>query len=152
MSTVAPIPFDFNRIDRRTKQVTPALIAAVKDRVVQHLHPNKIVLFGSQASGKAEKGSDIDLLIVIHDQHPLAPLKRRDRIGKLLELFPYRLFALDAIVLSETEVREIQDRNEGEWDLVLQVLRQGKVLYDYAAETQTERARSPADARVVSQG
>lgn len=121
--------FDFNRIDRRTKQITPALIAAIRERIVQHLRPEKIILFGSHASGKATKGSDIDLLIVLDDKHPLAPLKRRDRFGELLELFRYRSFGLDAIILIEAEVRTIQNENEGEWDLVLEVLEKGKILY-----------------------
>lgn len=121
--------FDFNRIDRRTKKITPSLIAAIQERIVQHLHPERIILFGSLAHGKATGESDIDLLIVINDQHPLAPLKRRDRFGELLELFRYRSFGMDAIILTEAEVKNIRDENEGEWDLVLEVLEKGKTLY-----------------------
>ncbi|PKO20800.1 MAG: hypothetical protein CVU38_18195 [Chloroflexi bacterium HGW-Chloroflexi-1] len=139
MKTVRP-RFSFERPARRTKKVTPALIAAIKDRIVRHLHPQKVVLFGSQASGKATPGSDVDLLIVLDDHHALAPLKRRDRFGKLLELFPYRSFGLDAFILIETKIQELQDRNEGEWDLVLEILKKGKVLYDGAAKAQIERA------------
>ncbi len=65
-----PIGFNFDRRDRRTKQVTPALIAAVKDRIVQQLRPKKVVLFGSHANGTAEPESDIDLLVVLNDRHP----------------------------------------------------------------------------------
>lgn len=36
--------FDFDRIDRRTARVTPALIAAIRDRIVERLQPEKIIL------------------------------------------------------------------------------------------------------------
>lgn len=124
------IPFDFDRIDRRTKKVTPALIQAVRDRIVHHIHPQKVVLFGSQASGTAAESSDIDVLVVLDNGHPLAPLKQRDRVGALQELFRYRLFGLDAIVPTEDEVRKLAAENEGEWDLVLEILEEGKTLYD----------------------
>ncbi len=139
MSTTITYPqFNFDRIDRRTQQVTPSLIAAVTDRIVQYLQPAKVILFGSQISNKATRGSDIDLLVVLDNTHPFAPLKRRDRFGKLLELFPYRSFGLDAIVLTNLEVRTLRDANEGEWDLVLEILTEGKTLYEYTQETQTE--------------
>lgn len=129
--------YDFDRIDRRTRRITPTLIAAVNNRIVEHLQPRKVVLFGSQASGKATRESDIDLLVVLDDRHTLAPLKRRDRFGKVLDLFPYRSFGLDAIVLIEAEVKELQEKNEGEWDLVLEVLKEGRTLYERAAQPQT---------------
>jgi len=142
--------FNFDRRDRRTKRVTPALIAAVKVRIVQQLRPKKVVLFGSHASGMAKPGGDVDLLVVLDDNHPLGLLKRRDRFGKLLELFAYRSFGLDAILLTASEVRDLKNRNEGEWDLVLEILELGKTLYADGKETQAERAHTPANARVVS--
>ena len=138
MPTTAQIQFDFDRTDRRTKHITPALIAAVTDRIIRHLEPRKVILFGSQASGKAMRGSDIDLLIVLDDSHAFASLKHRNRFGKLLELFRYRSFGLDAFVLTNAEVQEIQRTNEGEWDLVLEILKEGKTLYDSAEKTKTE--------------
>lgn len=128
--------FDFNQIDRRTKRITPALISAIRDRIIEHLRPEKIILFGSQAAGTATRESDIDLLIVLNDEHPLAPLKRRDRFGELQNLFLYRSFGLDAIVLTDAEIRKIIDENEGEWDLVLEILTHGKTLYDRTKEAQ----------------
>ncbi|MGH7599343.1 MAG: nucleotidyltransferase domain-containing protein [bacterium] len=122
--------FDFIRIDRRTKRVTPALLAAIRDRIVDHLHPEKIVLFGSRANGTATLDSDIDLLGILDDKHPLARVRRRDRFGAIQDLFHHRLFGLDAMVLTATEVEKIMDENEGEWDLVLEILDEGKILYE----------------------
>ncbi|NUO79964.1 nucleotidyltransferase domain-containing protein [candidate division KSB1 bacterium] len=136
--------FDFDRIDRRTARVTPALIAAIRDRIVEHLQPEKIILFGSRAKDTASSDSDVDLLLILSDKHPYALLRRLDRFGAVLKLFHYRSFGLDAMVLTESEIEKIQHENEGEWDLVLEILEEGKTLYD---RTQKENQSALASAR-----
>lgn len=125
----------FYRIDWRTKKITPALIAAVAERIVSTMNPRKVILFGSQArlhkQGKTFHRSDIDLLICLDDSNPLARLRRSDRAVEALNLFRYRSFGLDVLVLTQSEVQELQDTNEREWDLVLEILEQGKVLYEH---------------------
>ena len=143
--------FNFDRVDRRTKKITPKLIASITNRIIHHLQPNKLVLFGSQAKGEATTGSDVDLLIVISNDHSLAPLPRRGRFGKLLELFRYRSFGLDAIIITESEVQTLREQNEGEWDMILVILEKGKTLYDRFAQTQVERTSSPENEGMVSQ-
>jgi uncharacterized protein len=130
--------YAFDRIDRRTKKVTPALIAAVTERIVASLHPRQVILFGSQVQGKTGRGSDIDLLVCLDDDHPLARLRRSERAGEVLNLFRYRSFGLDVFVITQSEVQELQDTNEGEWDLVLEILGQGKVLYERPGPTPTQ--------------
>jgi predicted nucleotidyltransferase len=122
--------FAFDRIDRRTKKVTPALIAAVTERIVSSLHPLQVILFGSQAQDRGSRGSDIDLLIGLDDNHPLARLRMNERADKVLNLFRYRSFGLDVFVLTQGEIQHLRNTNEGEWDLVLEILEQGKVLYE----------------------
>ncbi len=122
--------FSFERIDERTKEVTPALICAVVECIVAALHPRQVILFGSQISGISRHGSDIDLLICLEDGHRLASLSSSQRASEVLNLFRYRSFGLDVIVLTEDELRHLRDTNEGEWDLVLEILEQGKVLYE----------------------
>ena len=128
MADLTTSGFTFDRIDRRTKNVTPTLITAVEKRIVSNMHPRQVILFGSQVQGKVGKESDIDLLICLDDDHPLAGLRRSERAGEVLDLFRYRSFGLDVIVLTHSEVRELQNSNEGEWDLVLEILERGKVL------------------------
>jgi predicted nucleotidyltransferase len=127
--------YNFDTIDRRTKQVTPSLIDAVTSRIVHHLYPNQIFLFGSQARGNATKESDIDLLVILEDRHQLALLPHRQRAGKVLDLFRYRSFGLDALVLTEAEIQQLQNTNEDEWDLILEILKTGKPLYERATAT-----------------
>jgi predicted nucleotidyltransferase len=55
--------------------VTPELLADVVDRIVGATHPDRIILFGSQARGAARATSDIDLFIVkagVVDQREVA--------------------------------------------------------------------------------
>lgn len=143
--------FDFTRIDRRTARVTPALIAAVRDRIIEHLRPEKIILFGSHAKGRATPASDIDLMLVLNNNHPLSDVKQRDRFGAVLELFRYRSFGLDAIVLTDAEVERIRRENEGEWDLMLEIIEEGKIIYDNC-QSENKQAPSTTRARMVSQG
>jgi predicted nucleotidyltransferase len=122
--------FAFDRIDQSTKKVTSALIAAITERIVTHVHPSQVILFGSRIKDRAGRGSDIDLLICLDDDHPLARLRRSERSGEVLNLFRYRSFGLDVIVLTRSEVQELRKTNEGEWDLVLEILEQGAVLHE----------------------
>jgi predicted nucleotidyltransferase len=122
--------FAFDRIDRRTKKVTAALIAAVTQQLVEAVKPERLILFGSQARRQTSRGSDIDLLVCLADAHPLAGLRRSERTAAILNLFRYRSFGLDVLVLTQREIKELQDSNEGEWDLVLEILEQGKLLYE----------------------
>ena len=89
-----------------------------------------MILFGSQVHAKANMGSDIDLLICLDDDHPLARLRRSQRAGEILNLFRYRSFGLDIIVLTQGEIQTLKDTNEGEWDLVLEILGNGQALYE----------------------
>ncbi len=43
------------------------ILREIVDRLVQVLHPQKIYLFGSRASGKTHQRSDVDMLLVVDD-------------------------------------------------------------------------------------
>ena len=45
--------------------VDPAILAAMVERLVAQFQPAQITLFGSQATGRADADSDVDLLIVM---------------------------------------------------------------------------------------
>ena len=114
------------------------MIAAVAGRIVSVLHPRQVILFGSQAHSKGGEDSDIDLLICLDDDHRLARLRKSERAEEVLNLFRYRSFGLDIIVLTHSEVQELHDSNEGEWDLVMEILREGKVLYEQRGSVSAE--------------
>ncbi len=45
--------------------VSSSVLEAMVSRLVSALHPSRIVLFGSQATGRATADSDVDLLVVM---------------------------------------------------------------------------------------
>ncbi len=48
----------------------PLVPPELLDAVVAHFHPQRVILFGSQARGEAGPDSDIDLLVVVDDDAP----------------------------------------------------------------------------------
>ncbi|MFA0731759.1 MAG: hypothetical protein BKPUNTRY_001299 [Candidatus Fervidibacter sp.] len=49
----------------KTLQVNFEAIAKIAERIVERFHPQRVILFGSQARGEAHEGSDIDLCVVM---------------------------------------------------------------------------------------
>src|SRR3990172_11749511 len=71
------------------------------ERLVSRHHPNPIVLFGSQARGDAESGSDVDLLVVfdrVSDRR-----QKRVAIRRTLADMP---FAKDVLVASTADLAQ----------------------------------------------
>ncbi len=83
----------------------------------------RIILFGSYASGRPTRDSDIDLFIVM-------PTKRRwsDRVRMVQALFPERPAPLDVIVRTPTEVR--QRLTSYFCPFTREILQKGRVVYE----------------------
>ena len=52
--------------------VTEALLAGITQRIVAAFQPDQIVLFGSYAYGAPDLESDVDLLVVMDSDEPMA--------------------------------------------------------------------------------
>ena len=106
-------------------QLSPAELQDL-DRIlrtlVDHFHPERIFLFGSQARGEATAESDVDLLIVV--AQTTEPTYR-------LEQEAYRLIGAHEVPLDIL----VMPRSEFEWrsramaSLPAIVLREGRLLY-----------------------
>ncbi len=98
----------------------------IKDKVLtiaEKFNPDKIILFGSYASGTAIPDSDVDLLVIMDTDQPA-----RDLSVKISLLFKHS-FPMDIIVRTP---REIATRlAEGDFFLK-EILENGKVLYERA--------------------
>ncbi len=66
--------------------VTMAQIEELVRRIGQQFHPERIVLFGSYASGQAAEDSDVDLLVVADTTLP--PRERYGAVRRLVADFP----------------------------------------------------------------
>lgn len=86
--------------------------------------PIKIILFGSQARGDADEGSDVDLLVV----ERTVPDRAVEIVRLCRALSPLRI-PVELLVVSEDDFRQ--------WSAIPgsvchEALREGRVLYDAA--------------------
>jgi len=107
-------------IDARDR-VTPELIREVTQKIVEHFHPEKVILFGSHARGDATPESDLDLIVVMRTN--LAFYQRPEQI---MGFFGLRLWPFDLFVLTPEEYR--RDR-EIVGTLASMAEEHGKMLY-----------------------
>lgn len=94
----------------------------ITSQIVRGYNPEKIILFGSRASGKVQKGSDIDLLIIKDTNE-----RYWDRVRKVIDSFD-SWHPVDLFVLTPQEL----DRaiSENRFMLTEEILPKGKVLYE----------------------
>jgi uncharacterized protein len=102
--------------------LTANLLTQIVQRLVESLHPEQIILFGSHAYGEPNEDSDIDLLVIVSQSNE--PRYRRSRLA-------YRALRgigvpTDVIVMTREEVkRKVNVRSS----LISRVIHDGKVLY-----------------------
>jgi predicted nucleotidyltransferase len=102
-------------------KTTNAQIRQLSRRIAEHFNPERIILFGSHANGKARADSDVDLLVVMPCTGPGA----RKAVEILNRVEPD--FAVDLIVRTPQEIRKrltLHDR------FVAEIVERGKVLYE----------------------
>jgi HEPN domain-containing protein/predicted nucleotidyltransferase len=98
-----------------------ATLDAIVDRIVTGYAPERIIVFGSHASGEAREGSDVDLLIVKETNQ--RPLERRLAVERLLA---DRGVPLDLFVYTPAEVRRLYAAGS---PLIEEIVENGRVLY-----------------------
>jgi len=110
----------------QTDRVTPALLGYIVQKIVTHLAPDQVILFGSRARGEANEESDLDLFIVQSSAASNREVRRQ--VDRLLL---GRRFAVDIIVRKPQEVqRNLEDGNPF---YTHHIFREGKVLYERPA-------------------
>lgn len=102
--------------------VSSEILKEVIDRLVRGLQPDRIYLFGSQARGQADEGSDIDLLLVVPD----SDLPRHQREALSYDLLWGLRIPVDVIVLTRAE---FQRGRRVRTSLPSTVQAEGKLLY-----------------------
>lgn len=101
--------------------ITPDKIEEVKNCIVNFMHPEKIILFGSYADGNPTEDSDLDLLIVHKTDLPRK--ERRLPVRKALREFK---FPMDIIIYTPDEITALKDSSMA---FITQVVESGKVIY-----------------------
>lgn len=116
--------------------ISLSLIFEIRDRIIEFLNPDKIIIFGS-ATRLVFEGSAGDDVKMPHDVD-LYVIKRgirdvREAERKIDELFAGRFFALDVIVRTPEQVE--YSLKGGNSFLSQQILAKGSVLYDKQLQT-----------------
>jgi HEPN domain-containing protein/predicted nucleotidyltransferase len=113
----------------------------IVERLVREYEPDRIILFGSAATGVAREGSDLDLLVV--KDTPARPIDRRMEVERLLV---DRGIPLDILVYTPRELRELYAAGN---PLIEEVVETGRVLY-MRKETAAWLAEAGEDAEAAS--
>jgi len=103
-------------------QIETKLVEEIVRRIVETIHPGKIILFGSRARGDARVGSDMDLLVIADSKEP-----RYRRSAPLYGVLSDILVPMDILVYSPEEVEEWSGVRQA---FVTTAIREGKVLYE----------------------
>ena len=102
-----------------------AKIQEMVRRIVEAVHPDKVILFGSHARGDAGPDSDVDLLIIAPSEQPTYK-----RVRPLYEAIGVMGIAKDLIWRTPAEVEYWK---EAPAHLIARALREGKTLYERVA-------------------
>jgi predicted nucleotidyltransferase len=100
------------------------LINEIIQKLTGQIDLEKIVLFGSQVTGKTDEYSDIDILIIAHSQE--RPLDRRLKIRRLLHDLNKRI-GLDILFYTPEEAEFFKHEPSS---FLRHILDTGLVVYD----------------------
>lgn len=101
--------------------LAPPPLADIVRTIVDQLHPQRVLLFGSRAAGTAGPDSDLDLLIEMESE--ASPPERAMAIDAL---FGLRDWAMDVFVYTPAEVAQLREQVGS---LVHVAEQQGRELY-----------------------
>jgi len=104
------------------KHIPAELLEDIVRRLVDGLHPEKIILFGSHAYGEPDEASDIDLLIVVSESDEPRHHRARKAYGCLWGLTA----PTELVVLTR---QEIEQAARVPSSLVNRAIQQGRVLH-----------------------
>jgi predicted nucleotidyltransferase len=102
--------------------VTEQALSDIVQRIVDALHPEKIILFGSYGYGSPTENSDVDLLVIMETSSRAA-----DRYLTVTRLLRPRPFPLDILVKTQDEISQALEKV----DFFIRVLvSKGQTLYE----------------------
>ena len=97
-------------------------VKEITRRIVQTVHPRRIILFGSRARGQAQADSDWDILVIADSNLP-----RHRRAAPLYGALSDIPVPVDILVYTPEEVEEWREVPQA---FVTTATREGKVVYE----------------------
>jgi predicted nucleotidyltransferase len=102
-------------------QPDPKLIQELVDRIVEAVHPQRIILFGSAARGEMGPNSDLDVLVVM----PEGTHRRRTAMEIYRQMWGFG-FAKDIVVVTDRDLRE---HGANPYLVIHDALEEGREIY-----------------------
>ena len=112
---------------RKIKKIDNKIINILKRRINKAVNPDKIILFGSYARGKANEASDIDIFVIKNiSKDEMKTIKRKIR-KEIRDVIIDYMIDIDIFVDSqerfEYRISEIKDQ------FYMDIKNQGKLIY-----------------------
>jgi predicted nucleotidyltransferase len=99
-------------------------INEVVSRIASKFNPERIILFGSHASGNSNIDSDLDLLIIQETELPMHKRGLDIRLALIGTMIP-----MDLLVYTKTEFEEEKKKK---YSFISSAIKNSKVLYERA--------------------
>ena len=106
-------------------QVDDDILRTIVQRLVDAVHPDRIVLFGSRARGDANKDSDYDIMVIAPSSLP-----RADRAVPVYEALQGVPAPVDVVWRTQSEIDEWLGARSF---YTTRAMREGRVVYERAA-------------------
>jgi len=100
-------------------------ISQIVEKIAIGYDPDKIILFGSYATGNQNDDSDLDLFVIKDSD-----LSRPQRTVQVRKMLYGSMIPIDLIVYTPKEIEESKDNR---FSFVYEVLNSGKTLYERAS-------------------
>ena len=116
MTPATPIP-----IDRAPREPDARVLEDLVRRIVAAVHPRRIIIFGSASRREMHRHSDLDVLVIVSDEHDRGAVS--DSIYDSMWGFP---LPKDILVVTESDVRALRDNP---WRIIHTAVSQGREIY-----------------------
>ncbi len=107
----------------KVEEVDDVLLKEVEERIVEAVNPLKIILFGSWAYGKPEKGSDLDIFVVVDN----LKFSRREIRIKIRSVLRNLLISKDIVVSTPEDIEEWENVPQA---FITSIMKKGKIIYE----------------------
>ncbi len=102
--------------------ISEAKINEVVDKIAKGFNPEKIILFGSYATGNATDDSDLDLIVIQETNAPVLDRGKDIRFSLLGTKIAY-----DLLVFTK---KEFDERKKNKFSFLYSALTNSKILYE----------------------
>ncbi|MDP8263032.1 MAG: nucleotidyltransferase domain-containing protein [Candidatus Ancaeobacter aquaticus] len=97
------------------------IINEITEKIKENFHPQKVILFGSYAWGNPAEDSDFVLFLIMESD-----LRRDKRSRQVQKIFSDRIFPMDIIVYTPSEVKECLEKDS---PFIKEILNKEVTLY-----------------------